>query len=57
VLGLDHLTTLRTAGALTGALARLGEAKPARALGEDTLQRCRRVVGADHLITLGRQPP
>ena len=34
------------------ALAQLGEAEPARALGEDTLQRCRRVFGPDHLSTL-----
>ncbi len=34
-------------------LAPLGEAEPARALGEDTLQRCRRVLGPDHLVTLG----
>ena len=30
----------------------MGEAEPARALGEDTLQRCRRVLGPDHPITL-----
>jgi ABC-type arginine/histidine transport system permease subunit len=52
VLGPDHPTTLRAAGALTGALVRLGEAEAARALGEDTLQRCRRVLGPDHSITL-----
>jgi hypothetical protein len=28
------------------------EAEAARALGEDTLQRCRRVLGPDHPITL-----
>jgi hypothetical protein len=44
-------TTLWAATALTGALAGLGEAEPARALGEDTLQRCRRVLGPDHSIT------
>ena len=30
----------------------MGDAEPARALGEDTVERCRRVLGADHLITL-----
>jgi hypothetical protein len=30
----------------------MGEAEPARALGEDTLRRCRRMLGPDHLITL-----
>jgi hypothetical protein len=39
------------AAALTHALVMLGEAKPARALGEDTLQRCRRVLGPDHPAT------
>jgi tetratricopeptide repeat protein len=52
VLGPDHPTTLRTATALTIALNGLGEAAPARALGEDTLQRCRQVLGPDHPITL-----
>ncbi len=32
-------------------LDRLGEGEPARVLGEDTLQRCRGVLGPDHLIT------
>jgi hypothetical protein len=44
--------SLGAAATLTGALARLGEAEPARALGEDTLQRSRRVLGPDHPITL-----
>jgi hypothetical protein len=44
--------TLWAAGTLTHALAQLGEAEPARALGEDTLQRSRRVLGPDHQITL-----
>ena len=30
----------------------MGEAEPARALGEDTLPRCRRVLGPDHLTTV-----
>jgi len=51
VLGPDHLTTLWAATALTGALGRLGEAEPARALGEGTLWRCRRVLGSGHPIT------
>jgi hypothetical protein len=34
------------------ALVQVGEAEPARALGEDTLQRCRRVFGRDHSVTL-----
>ena len=34
-------------------LVQLGRAEPARALGEDTLQRSRRVLGPDHSITLG----
>ena len=51
MLGPDHPITLWAAGALTVALLRVGEAEPARALGEDTLQRCRRVLGPDHPIT------
>jgi hypothetical protein len=51
-----RLTGLRPAGpppfpALAGALSVLGEAEPARALAEDTLVRCRRVLGPDHPIT------
>jgi hypothetical protein len=53
VFGPDHAATLSAAAALTLALVGLGEAEPARALGEDTLQRCRRVFGPDHLLTLG----
>jgi hypothetical protein len=30
----------------------LGEAEPARVLGEDTLPRCRRVLGPDHFTSL-----
>jgi Tetratricopeptide repeat len=40
------------ATALTIALNQLGEAEPARALGEDTLQRCRRLFGPGHPLTL-----
>jgi hypothetical protein len=43
---------LCTAGALTHALAQSGEVAAARVLGEDTLPRCRRVLGPDHPITL-----
>jgi hypothetical protein len=52
VLGPDHPTTLWVAGALTAAQAQVGEAEPARALGQDTLQRCRRALGPDHPTTL-----
>ena len=51
MLGPDHPITLMAAGALTGALAGLGEVEAARALAEDTLRHCRRVLGPDHLIT------
>jgi hypothetical protein len=51
VLGPDHPITLGAAAALTGALAGLGEVEAARALAEDTLERCRRTLGPDHLIT------
>jgi hypothetical protein len=30
----------------------MGEAEIGRALGEDTLQRCRRVLGPDHPLTV-----
>jgi hypothetical protein len=52
LFGPDHLVTLLAASALTGALNQLGEAKPARVLGHDTLQRCRRVLGPDVPFTL-----
>jgi hypothetical protein len=52
VFGPDHATTLSAAAALTLALVGLGEAEPARALGEDTLQRSRLVLGPDHLLSL-----
>jgi len=40
------------AAALTLALISAGEEEPARTLGEDTLQRCRRVLGHDNPITM-----
>jgi hypothetical protein len=43
---------MRSATSLSHALAQLGEAEPARALGQATLQRCRRKFGSDHPITL-----
>jgi hypothetical protein len=52
VFGPDHVTTLWAAAALTAALAQLSQAEPARELGEDTLQRCRRALGPDHLLSL-----
>jgi hypothetical protein len=52
VYGDDHNTTLVMAATLSIALAQLGEAESARALGEDTLQRCHRTLGPDHPITL-----
>ena len=41
---------------LSIALNVLGEAEPARDLGEDTLRRCRRVLGPDHRPPCGRPP-
>jgi hypothetical protein len=52
VLGPDHVITLLAAAALIDAMNQLGDAKPARALRQDTLQRCRRVLGPDNPITL-----
>ena len=54
MFGPDHPISLWAAGALTSALAQLGEAESARALGQDTLQRSRRVLGPDHPIMLYR---
>jgi hypothetical protein len=51
VLGPDHATVLIGETVLTGALLLLGEVEGARALGEDTLSRCLRTLGPDHLIT------
>jgi hypothetical protein len=52
LLGPDHPDTLAAASGLTVALFGVGEAAPARVLGEDTLQRGRRVLGPDHATTL-----
>ncbi len=52
MLGPDHPITLWAARALTQALAQLDEVDPARSLGDDTLQRSRRVLGPDHAIAL-----
>jgi hypothetical protein len=40
------------AGALAVALLRSGEAEAAQSLAYDTLQRCRRVFGPEHPMTL-----
>ncbi|SDM69756.1 Tetratricopeptide repeat-containing protein [Geodermatophilus siccatus] len=45
VLGPDHPDTLTAACSLALALFSVGEADPARALGQDILQRCRRALG------------
>jgi Tetratricopeptide repeat len=45
-------TSLGAATSLALTLVEQGEAEPARALGEDTLQRCRTVLGPDHLTSL-----
>jgi hypothetical protein len=52
VLGPDHYTSLQAADALTLALVMLYEAEPARTLGQDTLDRCRRAFGPDHATSL-----
>jgi hypothetical protein len=52
MLGPDHPVNLAAAAALTLALVLVGEVEPARALGEDTLRRCRRVFRPDHPITM-----
>jgi hypothetical protein len=52
VLGPEHPATLVSAAALTLTLDQLGQGEPARALGQDTLQRSRRVLGPNHPITL-----
>jgi Tetratricopeptide repeat len=46
------MITVDCAAGLTVALARLGEAEQASALGQDTLERSRRALGPDHPITL-----
>jgi hypothetical protein len=48
----DHPDTLTAASTLMVTLDQLGEDEAARALGEDTLERCRRVLGPDHPTTL-----
>ena len=48
----DHATNLTAAASLTVILVQLGEAEPARRLGEDTLRRSRQVLGPDQVITL-----
>jgi hypothetical protein len=52
VPGQHDAITLAAATSLTRALVRLGAVEPACALGEDTLRRCRRVLGPDHPATL-----
>jgi len=52
VLGPDHPNTLVAAIGLNATLHLLDETEQARDLGEDTLQRCRRVLGPDHPFTL-----
>jgi hypothetical protein len=47
----DHPDFLTAASTLLLTLDQLGEREAARALGEDTLPRCRRVLGPDHVIT------
>jgi len=45
-------TTLFAATVLALALTQIGAAEQARNLGVDTLDRCRHILGPDHLITL-----
>ncbi|MGH3902189.1 MAG: tetratricopeptide repeat protein, partial [Pseudonocardiaceae bacterium] len=47
-LGDSHPDTLASAHNLAATLRELGQYEPARQLGEDTLTRCRRVLGDDH---------
>jgi tetratricopeptide (TPR) repeat protein len=51
-LGDDHLDTLESANNLACNLWALGQCEQAHQLAEDTLIRCRRVLGADHPHTL-----
>ncbi len=46
--GQDHLSTLRSASNLAADLRALGEARAARDLDQDTLERRRRVLGHNH---------
>jgi hypothetical protein len=52
LLGPDHPNTLYVAACLNYALVALGEPEAAPALGQDTLDRCWRILGPDHLTTL-----
>lgn len=52
-LGRDHDISLVIAVNLASDLAELGELRAARALGEDTHRRVKRVLGATHPLTLG----
>ena len=52
MLGPDHITSLNAANLLTFVIDQVGEVEPARTLGQDTLERCRRALGPDHLFTL-----
>ena len=52
LLGQTIVHTLVAARGLTEALLSMWKAEPARVLGQDTLQRCHRVLGPDHPITL-----
>ncbi|SET47300.1 Tetratricopeptide repeat-containing protein [Geodermatophilus poikilotrophus] len=48
----NHPDSLTAASTLMLGLGKLGEEEAARALGEDTLEGCRRVFGSDHPTTL-----
>ena len=48
----DHPDSLQSATFLTAELGAPGEAEQARQLGHDTLERCRRVLGPDHMTTV-----
>jgi hypothetical protein len=52
-LGADHQHTLTVTYYLGWALRQMGRYAEARGLNQDTLDRCRRVLGADHPDTLG----
>ena len=54
-LGDDHEHTRATARYLAWALRDMGRYAEARELDEDTLARCRRVLGEDHPDTLPRR--
>jgi hypothetical protein len=46
------MTTVASAASLTSALAGLGEAEQTRHLGQDTLERSRRLFGLDHAVSV-----